>query len=362
LSQPATVASPGLAHVATSDEAVAVSELDLNDVAVLVRVLERAGFARAARELGVPTSTVSRAVARLESSLGTLLVHRNTRSVTATNEGRAFYAEVAPAMLALQRAARTVDGSDLAPRGRLRLSAPNDLGSSFVAGVVTAFAERYPKVDVDVELSMRKVNLVEEGFDLALRASDKLNDSALVARRVGDLEAELYASLGYVQAHGLPATIEAVAEHACVLFRAKSGEAEWVLHGPSGLTRQRVRGRISGDDFTFVRAAALSGAGVALLPRLVAAEDLAAGRLVRVLPAYTQRGASLHVVYARTRKVPAKILVFRDFVLEAFVERARIALPGASPPRPLPEPKPPERSPPELDLSRTKRPRTKRSV
>jgi DNA-binding transcriptional LysR family regulator len=291
--------------------------LDLNDVAVFVRVVERAGFAKAARELDVPTSTVSRAVVRLEAALGARLVHRNTRSVTPTSEGRAFFGEVAPAVIVLQQAARGVDGSDDAPRGRLRLSAPNDIGSTFVAGVVSAFVELYPDVEVEVELSMRHVNLVEEGFDVALRAAGKLSDSSLVARKVADLETELYASPEYLRARGVPTLPEELAEHACVLFRPKDGEAEWMLNGPSGVVVQRVSGRIGGDDFSFVRGAALSGAGIALIPRLIAIDDLTAGRLVRVLPAYALRGASLHVVYSAARKVPAKVAAFRDFVVKS---------------------------------------------
>ncbi|HTV24691.1 MAG TPA: LysR substrate-binding domain-containing protein, partial [Polyangiaceae bacterium] len=178
--------------------------LDLNDVAAFVRVVERAGFAKAARELGVPTSTLSRAVARLEAATATQLVHRNTRNVTPTSEGQAFYSEIAPAMLALQHAARAVEGNPREPRGRLRISAPNDIGSTFVAALVTAFSERYPHVDVSVELSMRQVNLVQEGFDLALRASDKLSDSSLVARKAGELEAALYASPSYLSSRGSP--------------------------------------------------------------------------------------------------------------------------------------------------------------
>ncbi len=295
-----------------------MSQLDLNDVAVFVRVVDRAGFAKVARELAVPTSTVSRAVARLEETLGTRLVHRNTRSVTPTSEGRAFYAEVSPAVASLQAAARGIDGADRSPRGRLRVSAPNDIGSTFLAAVVTGFTARCPNVAVDVELSMRRVNLIEEGFDLALRAAGKLDDSSLVARRVGELEADLYASPEYVASRGAPTSLDALADHALVLFRAKDGQAEWVLEGPEGVVTRKVRGRISGDDYTFVCGAALGGSGIALIPRLVATRDVAEGRLVRVLPEYVYRGAALHVVYAASPKVPAKIAAFRDFVMESF--------------------------------------------
>jgi len=144
-----------------------MAELDLNDVAAFVRVLDQAGFAKAARELGVPTSTLSRAVARLEAATGARLVHRNTRNVTATSEGQSFYATVAPAVRALRSAGRAIEGQAGEPRGHLRLSAPNDLGATFVAGVVSQFCERYPEVTVSVELSARRVNLVQEGYDLA---------------------------------------------------------------------------------------------------------------------------------------------------------------------------------------------------
>lgn len=300
-----------------------MAELDLNDVAVFVRVVEHAGFAKAARELGVPTSTLSRAVARLEESTGARLVHRNTRSVTPTSEGQAFYAEVAPAVSALRHAARTVDGHEREPRGQLRVSAPNDIGSTLVARLVTRFTERHPGVHVSVELSARQVNLVQEGFDVALRASGRLSDSSLVARKAGELEGELYASPGYLSAAGAPAALADLERHRCVLFRANGGDVTWSLDGPDGQTEQRVRGRIAGDDYLFVRAATLSGGGIAVLPRIVAADDLAAGRLVRVLPAYVQRGAALYVVYAAARRLPAKIAAFRDFVLQACEGPAR---------------------------------------
>jgi DNA-binding transcriptional LysR family regulator len=294
-----------------------MAELDLNDVAVFVRVVEHAGFAKAARELGVPTSTLSRAVARLEIATGTRLVHRNTRNVTPTSEGHAFYLDVAPAVLTLRHAARGVDGNEREVRGRLRISAPNDIGSTFVAGVVTAFAERYPHVEVCVELSMRKVNLVQEGFDVALRAAAKLSDSSLVARKAADLEGELYASPGYLSTRGVPATPVDLDAHQCVLFRPVAGRSTWALDGPDGVLESEVRGRISGDDYLFVRGAALSGAGVAMLPRIIAVDDVAAGRLVRVLPLHTVRGAALYVVYASARVLPPKIVAFRDFVIQS---------------------------------------------
>jgi DNA-binding transcriptional LysR family regulator len=323
--------------------------LDLNDVAAFVRVVERAGFAKAARELGVPTSTLSRAVARLEAATGTQLVYRNTRNTTPTSEGQTFYSAVAPAVLTLQHAARAADGNEREPRGRLRISAPNDIGSTFVARLVAAFTERYPQVEVSVELSMRQVNLVQDGFDVALRASEKLSDSSLVARKAGDLEAGLYASPAYLSRWGAPTSPAELDQHRCVLFRPENGQATWTLHGPEGVSERRVRGRIGGDDFSFVRGAALAGAGVALLPQLIAADDAVAGRLVRVLPQHVVRGASLYVVYAAARLLPAKIAAFRDFTLQSCsnapaaattpAPRASTRPASARPPRPRTKPK-----------------------
>ena len=294
-----------------------MAELDLNDVAMFVRVIEHAGFAKASRVLGVPTSTVSRAVSRLEEAAGALLVHRNTRNVSTTSEGQSFYREVAPLVVALRQAARGVEDHTPEARGTLRISAPNDLGATFVAGLVSAFSERYPRVTLQVELSVRNVDLVREGFDVALRASDKLGDSSLVARKAGELEAELYAAPSYIAASGAPADVGALARHRCILFRPEQGAGVWRLDGPEGATEQAVRGPIGGDDYLFVRAVALLGAGVALLPRMVAADDVAAGRLVRVLPRHAARGAALYVVYAATRTIPPKVAAFRDFVLSS---------------------------------------------
>ena len=296
-----------------------MSALDLNDFAVFVRVVDHAGFAKAARELHVPTSTVSRAIARLEAGLGTNLVQRTTRSVTPTAEGRAFYHQVAPAVSALNRAARGIDGADLIPQGKLRVTAPNDFGELFLAEVLVRFAQAYPKLSVDVELTNRQVNLVQEGFDVALRATGKLPDSTLIARKMGQVEGALYAAPGYLEKMGPLVTIEDLAEHDCLLFRGRDGEQEWRLAGPEGERVQRVRGKISGDDFVFLRTAAVAGGGVADLPTFTASSDVAAGRLVPVLSPYrTKSDSQLYVLYVGGRKVPAKVAVFRDFVIKAF--------------------------------------------
>jgi DNA-binding transcriptional LysR family regulator len=301
-----------------------MSALDLNDFAVFVRVVDHAGFAKAARELHVPTSTVSRAIARLEAGLGTNLVQRTTRSVTPTAEGRAFYHQVAPAVSALNDAARGIDGADLIPQGQLRITAPNDFGEIFLADVLVRFAKAYPKVSVDVELTARQVNLVQEGFDVALRAMGKLPDSTLIARKMGQVDGGLFASPTYLEGMGAVRSIEDLGKHDCLLFRGRNGESEWRLVGPEGERLFTVRGKISGDDYVFLRTAAVAGGGIADLPSFTTSNDIDAGLLVPVLRQHrTKPGAQMYVVYAGGRKVPAKVAVFRDFVIEAFSSQCR---------------------------------------
>ncbi len=295
--------------------------VDLNDVALFVRVVDREGFAKVARDVRVPTSTVSRAVSRLEATVGTQLLVRSTRSVVPTAAGRAFYQEVAPAVAALQHAARGVDGVDKQVRGKLRITAPNDVGATFLGEVVADFCVRHPDVEIETLLTARTVNLVEEGVDVALRAAARLPDSSLVARKLGDLEQDLYASPRYLEQHGTPKRLSDLRAHRAVFFRAPEGRTEWALRDEATGSEERVTvtGRIGGDDFMFVRAAVMSGAGVSLLPRIVVHSDVQAGRLVRILPTLSLREASLYFVHVPTTTLPARIAAFRDFMIESFV-------------------------------------------
>jgi DNA-binding transcriptional LysR family regulator len=303
------------------DNLARVRDLDLNDLRVFVRVVDRGGFAVAARELGVPTSTVSRTIARLEASTGTRLLHRTPRSVHATSEGRAIHASVSEAVGALERAARALEPATRRPKGVLRVTAPTDIGGSFLADVAVAFVERYPLVQIDLALTNRAVNLVDEGFDVALRASLRLADSSLVAKKLGDLQHALYASPRYIERHGAPSSPGDLGAHRCIAFRAKNLEKTWRFYDDKQTIDVSVRATMGGDDFGYLRAAVLAGGGVALMPRLVCAKDEAAGRLVRVLPEFEAKGAGLFVLYPSAAHVPARVTAFRDFVAAAFDAR-----------------------------------------
>jgi DNA-binding transcriptional LysR family regulator len=295
-----------------------VTELSLDDLAVFVRVIERGSFAAAARELSTPTSTVSRAVARLEERGGVRLLQRTTRHVRPTSDGRELYAAAAPAVASLRATAQALEPRGKQPRGRLRVSAASDLCSGFLSDVVVAFAERYPLVQLEFLVTNERVNLVEEGLDVALRASTSLTDSTLVVRKLGEIQHGLYASPKYLERHGSPQSPADLANHHSVVFRGQDLARTWQLESADGPASVALRGRLGGDDMSFVRAMLVAGGGIGLLPRLNCAADEASGRLVRVLPSYHARGATLYLLYPSKRQVPARVSAFREFVAEAF--------------------------------------------
>ena len=293
---------------------------ELNDIAALVRAIELGSFAKVARELGVPTSTVARAVSRLEETLKTRLVQRSTRSFTPTTEGRELYEEAAPAVSLLHRAARSVAGAGTSPRGVLRVSATSEVGTWLLPPAVVKLQTLHPMVRVELELSNRNVNLVEEGFDVMLRLGP-LNDSGLISTKLADLQAQIYASAAYIDKNGAPETLEQLARHPCILWRTRNGTAEWTMNGPDGPVKQVVSGGIASDDYGAVRAIVLEGAGIARLPRIMVAAEVRDGRLVRVLSQYEAARRAVYYLHESTRNVPSKVSVFRQLLIDDMARR-----------------------------------------
>lgn len=289
----------------------------LDDIDTFARVVEAQSFSRAARALHLPTSTVSRSVARLEASLGVQLLTRTTRALALTSDGAAFVARATPALAALREAVRAVTEPADRPHGVLRVTAPYDLGTEWVPELVASYVARHPDVRVDVHLSGRTVDLVAEGFDVAIRAG-RLRDSTLVAKKIRALDAGLFAAPSYL-ARTTPIRVPAdLAAHEHVLFRGKDHRVTLRLAGPREATASvEVRGRIATDDFAFVRGALRAGCGIGILPRFLGHTDQRDGRLVQVLPGWNPNpGGSLHVVYPQAQHVPAKVIAFRDLLLE----------------------------------------------
>jgi DNA-binding transcriptional LysR family regulator len=284
--------------------------VDLNRVAVFVRVVEDGSFTAAAAALGVRKSSVSRSVAALEAELGIRLLQRTTRKLSLTDAGRAYHERARDSLAALEDAALAASALGAEPRGVVRVTAPVDLAGD-LAPVTSEFLRTHREVRIEMVLTARYVDLVKEGFDLAVRAGP-LTDSSLLARRIGDSELGVFASPRYLDVAGRPRRVADLTRHDCVLYRAGTGmTATWHLTGPRGDEEVVVRGRADTDEFAFVRAMLVAGFGIGLAPTHLMAPFVASGDLERVLPRFARRSAPVHVVWPSRRFEPAAVSLFR---------------------------------------------------
>ncbi len=297
--------------------------LDL--LVVFVDVVEAGSLTAAALRRGVPKSTVSRALTRLEDSLGARLLERGARRVALTAEGRALYAEASPHLAGLREITGSIGDRPGELKGVLRFTAPADFVESGLGELVLRFAARHPGLRVEVDLSARLVDIVGEGFDLALRVTPRVTDPSMVAREISTGNLQLFASPGYLARRPAPRTPTELTGHTMVIFRPKDGRAEWVLEGPGKeIAHVAAEGRIGGNEFAFIRAALRAGAGIGQLPQYVGSADVAEAKLVRVLPEWEMPVSPIWLVYPATKHIPRRVKAFRDFVLEWFrPERSR---------------------------------------
>jgi DNA-binding transcriptional LysR family regulator len=294
--------------------------MDLNLVSAFVRVIEAGSFTAAAQALGLPKSSVSRRVSALEKQLRVRLVQRSTRRLALTEAGRAYFERARAALAGLSDAHTAVADMSVEIAGPIRLSAAPD-NTGLMAGLLAEFLARYPKVQVDLVLTSRRVDLVAEGFDLALRAG-RLADSSLVARRLGTTDLGLFASPAYLRRAGRPRTIGDLGEHRFVLRGAPHERTHLTLKGPTGEEKVKVDGPLIVDDLSFLADAVAAGVGIGLMPEVYFGWLWKGGRraqrkdFVRVLPEHGVTGADLHLVSPPTAYEPARVALLRDFLGE----------------------------------------------
>jgi DNA-binding transcriptional LysR family regulator len=298
----------------------------LDVLAVFVAVAEAASFSHAAKKLRMPKSSVSRRISALEAELGVQLVHRTTRQVSLSTAGTALYERVAPHLAALSSSIGELPESEEEPSGTLRVTAPVDLGSTFLAGVVARFLARFPKVSVHALVTNRVLDLVAERIDVALRISTgPLRDSSLVVRKASALAGHLYASPSYLARRGAPRTTADLEEHDWIAFGGFPTSLR--IFAPGDDRMVKPRGRLSSDDLFFVREAILGGAGIGFLPTYIADALALSGDLVVVLPKHEATTGTLYLVFPSSKHPPRKVCAFRDFVLDSL--RARPLTPHA---------------------------------
>ncbi len=283
--------------------------LDLNEIVVFARVVQAGSFTGAARALDLPKSTVSRKVTALEERLGARLLQRTTRKLSLTEAGRAYYEHSARVVGEVEEAERAVGNLQDAPRGLLRLTTP--LNFDFVAPVATEFLARHPDVQLEIVCTDRVAGLVEEGFDLAIRAG-RLADSTLIGRRLASLRSYLVASPAYLGERGRPRSPDDLVRHSCLLFSGGSVRGAWRLLREGRKIEVALRARLVVNDFDLLYEAAVAGLGIAMVPEHRCLNDLRRGRLERVLPRWSSPETALHAVYPSTRHLSPAMKAFLD--------------------------------------------------
>lgn len=283
--------------------------MDLNRATTFVRVVETGGFTRAAESMGLPPSSISRSVARLEEELGVTLLERTTRKVALTDAGKAFFERAREALAGLEEANALALDAAREAHGVVRIAMPPEFG---VHGglVFGAFLERHPRIRVELTFTTRGAELVGDLVDLAVQIG-RLPDSTLIARRIGGATDKLYASTGYLATRGTPRKLADLAKHDVILARAVGGEARWELDGPNGIERVDVTGRLVGDNLQFLTNATTAGLGIAMLPTFVGEQH----GLVNVLPKFSS-STPAHVLAHASRHLPRRVALVRDHLVE----------------------------------------------
>lgn len=292
----------------------------LTALKVFRQVAERGSFADAARELRLSPPAISKNISELETHLGVRLFNRTTRRVSRTEAGARYYEQVARILDDLDQADASLGPMQVKPSGLLRVAAPMTLTLLRLSAAMPAFLARYPELTVDLQMSDRRVNIIEEGFDVAIRGSDAMKDSSLIARKLMTMRHVVCASPDYLTRAGAPAAPADLRRHSCVQFTLSGHVDEWEFRSDGRAVRVPIAGRYKVTSSLAVRDALLAGFGFSLIPRIYVADDLAQGRLVTVLDDWSTIETSIYAVYPSRGHVAAKVRAFIDFAAEQLRE------------------------------------------
>ena len=292
-----------------------------SEMEMFVRVIEAGGFTEAARRCGVSKSAVSKQISSLEQRLGARLLNRTTRRVSPTEIGLAYYDRVSRVLAEAAEADAVATSLQSTPRGELRISAPQSFGVLKLAPIVADFLNTHPEVTAHVALDDRFVELISEGFDLAIRVG-ALEDSSLKARKLGEAASMLVASPAYLKQRGEPKSVADLADHALLHYSYLASGRSWRLNGPKGAEiTVRAGGPLTVNNGSALLAAAERGLGIALTPSFIVEESLRAGRVVPVLPEAAPEPLGIWAVTPPGRYVQPKVRAFIDFVAAAMRKR-----------------------------------------
>ena len=282
---------------------------ELDNVLIFVKVAQYESISRAARSLGMPISTVSRRLSVLEAQLGATLLRRTTRRVSLTAQGREYFNQCQEPLSLLQDAERVLTQRQKKPEGLLRLTVPVALGQQSFLTFVSTFLKTHAQIRIDLFITNAFLDLVAENVDVAIRFGE-LRDSTVVASRIGESVRYVVATPGYLQNRPLPAEPADLDQHDCVMLHAKNNESDWDLISGRRKVRVHVSGPISSRDFNTVSTFVYRGHGIGLLPSTYCDAEIAAGRLVRLLPKWQSAAVPVFVVYPSRRFLPQRLTLF----------------------------------------------------
>lgn len=287
--------------------------MDVNEMVVFARVVQAGSFTTAAAKLGMAKSTVSRKVSELEERLKSRLLQRTTRKLSLTEAGRTYYDYCARIAAEIEDAERAVSRLQETPRGLLRVTAP--VNAEFLGPIVADFLKRYPEIRLELLCTTRAVDLVEESFDVAIRAG-ALADSMLIARTLGNAPWHLVATPGYLKKHGRPRSPEDLKKHDCLLFGGGRNPVELRLENGDVSVQLALFARMIVSDMAILQTVANAGLGIAILPAMRSVQELRTGRLKRVLPEWNPPSTPVHVVYPSSRHLSPIVKTFLDHLQE----------------------------------------------
>ncbi len=281
--------------------------MDLNSAFYFVQIVQAGSFIQASRLLEIPKSTLSDKVSELEEELGVTLLIRTTRKLSMTEAGETFYRKTQPALLQIRSASEETSQLQTTPQGRLRITAVTGLGSSSMIDAVAKFRRKFPAIKVDLDFTDRIVDLVGEGYDIAIR-SGQLADSTLISKRVGMSSFGLVVSPSYLKQHGTPKHPKSLVDHSCIQFSAIGVDPVWELRSSGGKkARIAVSGGTSANSISAVKRLAELEEGIALLPTFHCQKELESGSLVRLLPEWSTEPSPIHLVYPQQKYVNPRI-------------------------------------------------------
>ncbi|WP_028917680.1 LysR substrate-binding domain-containing protein [Pseudoxanthomonas sp. J35] len=292
---------------------------DLNDLYYFAMVVEHGGFAAAERALGIPKSRLSRRISQLETDMGVRLLQRSTRRFAVTDVGMSVYRHAQTMLTEAQAAREVVDRLSAEPRGVVRVSVPVSIAQQQLPKLLPKFLDQYPKVRLQLHVSNRRVDLINEGFDVALRVRTRLDDDgSLVMRSFGQIQELMVASPKYLDRAGRPKDPTDLAAHLTLSMHEDEAHQRWELHGPNGEVRRvdNLQPRVACFDFPLLLAMVKDGYGITMLPETVCAEAVRNGELEVVLPEWSLPQGICHAVFASRRGLLPAVRVFIDFLAE----------------------------------------------